>query len=291
MEVGMGGRLDATNAASGILSIITPISFDHCEYLGETIALIAGEKAGIIKPGRTVVTSSQPAEALAVISEFCARLHSPLHCFGSAFSAAWQVDGLAYHGLNWELSGLKPGIAGRYQAANAACAIFAAELLDGLGFNMDSRAARTGIETAFWPGRMEMLAGPPRVLLDGAHNPAGAAALAEALADIPYDRLILVAGIMANKDMRGVQDLLLPLADQVIAVTPGISRALPSAELASRCRAAGCSVIDGGPVASGLEIALRTAQPRDLILVCGSLYTVGEARAVLFSEKFEPFRG
>lgn len=292
MEVGMGGRLDATNAASGILSIITPIAFDHCEYLGDSIAKVAREKAGIIKPCRPVVVSVQPFEALAVISDCSARLHSPLYCLNTDFSAAWQDSGLAYHGLNWNLPDLKPGISGHYQAANAACALFAAEMLAGQGFAaLDQRTARIGIETAFWPGRMEMLAGPPRILLDGAHNPSGAGALAEALSYIAYDRLILVAGIMENKDIQGILDPLLPLADQVIAVTPGIARAFPSAELASLCRAEGSSVHDGGSVALGLEIAMRMAHESDLILVCGSLYSVGEARAILFSKKFEPFRG
>jgi dihydrofolate synthase / folylpolyglutamate synthase len=292
MEVGMGGRLDATNAAAGILSIITPIAFDHCEYLGDSIAELAGEKAGIIKPGRPVVVSTQVPEALEVIRACSSRLHSPLYCLNSDFSAVWQDTGLDYHGLNWQLSDLKPGIGGCYQSANAACALFAAELLAGQGWTgLGPQTSRVGIETASWPGRMELLAGPPRILLDGAHNPSGAAALAESLSGMTYGRLILVTGIMENKDIRGILAALLPLADQVIAVTPGIERAFPSAVLVSLCRSEGISARDGGSIASGLAIAVNMAQETDLIVVCGSLYAVGEARAILFSKKFEPFRG
>jgi dihydrofolate synthase/folylpolyglutamate synthase len=291
METGMGGRLDATNVSPTIMSLVTPISLDHCEYLGDSISRIAREKAGIIKPGKPVVVSSQPEDALTVIREVCAESHSPLFCFGRQFTASWRDTGLFYHGPEWELAGLKPGIPGRYQVENAAVALCAAELLVGQGYCLDENIARLGLERASWPGRMEMLGNAPRILLDGAHNPAGAAALAEALADIPRNRLIVVAGVMSNKDVDGMLTSLAPLADLVLVVTPAIPRALSSTELAARWGAAGATTIDAGPVAAGLEIAVRKAGPEDLVLVCGSLFTVGEARAILLSGKFEPFRG
>ncbi len=159
METGMGGRFDATNAASGIISVITPISMDHCEYLGETLAEIAYEKAGVIKPGRPVVVSDQEEEALAVIERRCVELASPLSRYGKDFSGCWENGGVTYHGLNRELSGLRPGIAGRYQTENAACALAAAELLGGMGFALNDSMLRVGIERADWPGRMEMVEG------------------------------------------------------------------------------------------------------------------------------------
>lgn len=291
MEVGMGGRLDATNAAAGVLSVITPVALDHCEHLGGSIELIAAEKAGIIKPSRPVVCAGQPPRAMDVIGARCVELASPLYAWGKDFTAAWRGDLLGYRGIRWELDSLRPGIPGRYQAVNAAAALCAAELLDDAGLGVTQEEARCGIETASWPGRMELLPGPPRVLLDGAHNPAGAAALAESLADFPRERLILVAGMVGDKDADGILAPLLPLADRVVAVTPSIPRGLPSHELAERCRALGCDVEDGGSLADGLDRALSTAGPGDLVLVCGSLYVVGEARARLNNKTFEPFRG
>jgi dihydrofolate synthase / folylpolyglutamate synthase len=291
MEAGMGGRLDATNALSGILSIITPVALDHCEYLGTTFAVIAGEKAGVIKAGRPVVVSPQERQALAVIKQRSLELECPLYGYGEAFTACWADAGLSYWGINSSLDGLRSGIAGRYQLTNAASALAAAELLDAMGFSLDKDAMRRGIEKAAWPGRMELLGTSPRILLDGAHNPAGGEALAEALADIPRERLLVVAGVMGDKDADGILGPLLPLADELFAVTPSLPRALPSSALAEFCRCRGVTAHDAGDVATGLAAARNAAAPGDLVLVCGSLFTVGEARALLFAKKFEPFRG
>ena len=144
---------------------------------------------------------------------------------------------------------------------------------------------------ATWPGRMETVGKEPHILLDGAHNSAVGEALAQALQDIPHDRLILVAGVMADKDAEGIFAPLFPVADRAYAVTPSLDRALPSSQLAAFCRARRVPCSDAGTVAAGLEQAKKAAGPRDLILVCGSLFTVGEARAILYGEHFEPFRG
>ncbi len=291
METGMGGRLDATNVSSKILSVITPISLDHCDYLGEDIPAIAREKAGIIRPDVPVVVSFQSEEALEALRDACEAMKSPMYFFGGHFSASWEGATLSYRGIDWDLHGLRPGIGGRYQAANAAAALCSSELLARLGFALDKDTARAGLQKAFWPGRMEMAGESPKILLDGAHNPAGAKALAEALADIVRRRLIMIVGVMSNKDVDGMLASLAPLADRVYAVAPAMPKSLASADLAGRFRAAGAFAEDAGPVAAGLETALREAGPEDLILVCGSLFTVGEARAVLLSRKFEPFRG
>jgi dihydrofolate synthase / folylpolyglutamate synthase len=291
METGMGGRFDATNAASGILSLITPVSLDHSEYLGKTVAEIAFEKAGVVKPGQPVVTSARDEEALAVVRRQCTKLSSPLYCWGDHFTTAWEDGRVTYHGLRANLADLKPGIAGRYQEANAACAMAAAELLGGLGFPLSAEKLRVGIESASWPGRMELTGEAPRILLDGAHNPAGGQALAEALQDVPRDRLILVAGVMADKDAEGILTPLFPYTNRAYAVSPALERALPSERLAAFCRVRGVSCVDAGTVAEGLAQAKKAAGPGDLILVCGSLFTVGEAMAILQAERFEPFRG
>ncbi len=291
METGMGGRFDATNAACGIISAITSISLDHCEYLGKTMAEIAFEKAGVIKAGRPVVMAEQSDEVLEVVERRCAELGSPLYRAGRDFTGFWEAGSMEYHGLAAELHCLKPGIAGRYQVGNAVCALAVSELLGGMGFPVGEEALRNGIERAVWPGRMELFGEAPRILLDGAHNPAGGGALAEALGDYSRDGLILVAGVMGDKDAEGIFTPLFPLIDRVFAVSPAIERAWPSDHLAAFFLAHGIPSENAGSVAAGIERAKRVARRGDLILVCGSLFTIGEARALILGEKFEPFRG
>jgi len=291
IEAGMGGRMDATNSASGMLSVLTPISLDHCQYLGDTLADIALEKSGVIRPGCPVVVSGQTVEARLILERRSAEEGCPCYRYGTEFVSSWERDGLAYRGIEARLSGLMPGIAGLYQAENAAAALCGAELLAARGFTLGPAAFRTGIESARWPGRMEMFGAPPGILLDGAHNGAGATALAESVADIPHAGLLLVAGIMEDKDVEGIMAPLLPIADRIFAVSPGIGRACPSSLLAAYCREKGADVVDAGGVAEGLSLAAGAAGPEDLVLVCGSLFTVGEARAYLVAQRFEPCRG
>jgi len=291
MEAGMGGRADATNAFSGLITALTPISLEHTDYLGEGIAQIAEEKAGICKPGAPIVCGRQQPEALAVIEAQAARIGAPLYRLGTEFDADWQDDTLSYRGISLDLEKVKVGLSGSYQKGNAALALAAAEVLAPAGFPLAPEALVAGLERVRWPGRMEFVAGLPRILLDGAHNPAGAAALAEALGEIVRGRLFLVLGVMGDKELSGMLDPLLPLCDRVYAVEPGIERALPAKELASACRRLGTRAIAAGSVARGLALAKEEAQPGDLVVVCGSLFTVGEARGVLLARNFEPFRG
>jgi len=290
-EAGMGGRLDATNALDGVLSVITPVSLDHTDYLGSRIAEIAVEKAGICKAGSPIVSARQLPEAARVIERHALELGCPLYLCEEAFEAGWQEGQLWYRGLGLSLDVSSPGVTGRYQAGNNACALAAAELLSGAGFPLAQQVLAAGVQRASWPGRMELFPGSPRLLLDGAHNPAGAAALAEALTEIPRGRLLMVVGVMGDKELSGVLEPLLPLADQVFAVAPAIDRALPAASLASFCSASGARAQAAGPVARGIALARAAAKDDDLILVCGSLFTVGEARGILLSRRFDPFRG
>lgn len=291
METGMGGRFDATNVVAGRLSVITPVGLDHCEHLGRTVAAIAGEKGGIIKPGCPVVVAPQPPEALAVLSDRCRELNASLYRCGVDFDASWQGGTLSYRGLNVSLTGLRPGIGGSYQAVNAACALAAAELLSAAGFTLPVPALGRGIEEAVWPGRMEFFPTVPRLLLDGAHNGDGAVALAAALAEVPRKRLILVIGLMGDKEVAAILAPLLPLADEVVAVTPLLPRALPAEELSRLCGSPSRKCCAGGSVARGLALAMARAGADDLVLVTGSLFTVGEARALLLERPFEPMRG
>lgn len=290
-EAGMGGRLDATNVLPGLLTVLTPISLDHCDYLGSTLPAIAAEKAGLCKPGTPLVSACQEPAAAEVVAREAARLGAPLYRCGREFDALWRDGSLEYRGLSLTLSGLLPGVPGRYQSGNAACALAAAELIGGLGFPLGADALARGVAQARWPGRMELFPGPPRILLDGAHNPAGARALAEALADLPRRRLILLLGVMGDKELDGILAPLLPLAQRIFTATPALPRALAAEDLARLCRERGYGAEPAGSIAEALVSACAAAQGDDLVLLCGSLFSVGEARAHLLSRGFEPFRG
>ncbi|GFO68319.1 bifunctional folylpolyglutamate synthase/dihydrofolate synthase [Geomonas limicola] len=290
-EAGMGGRLDATNAFDGLLTIVTPISLDHTDYLGPTCAEIAREKVGICKPGRPIVCAQQPPEAARVIEAQATLLGAPLYRLGEQFDASWQGETLSYRGLGTNLDGLRPGLFGAYQQGNIACALAAVEVLAQAGFPVAPELYPAAVGEARWPGRLELFAGPPRLILDGAHNPAGARALAEALAGIAHERLFLVIGVMGDKELSGILGPLVPLAERVFTVAPDLERALSAEALAACCATFGVPVESAGSVRRGIELARGAAGPEDLVLVCGSLFTVGEARGILLSRDFQLFRG
>lgn len=293
LEVGLGGRLDATNIMPGILSIITPVSFDHCRILGTTLQEIASEKAGIISRGSPVVCGSQPEEVLPIITARCQMSNAALYRYGHEFHAEFRQGSLlSYNGMNVSLSGITPGIPGDYQQDNAACALAAAELLSSdCGFKLKSSSLAFGIESASWPGRMEFFSGPPRILLDGAHNPAGVAALSASLERVKRDRLILVIGVMADKDFSGIITPLLSLAAKIVTVSIGLPQALPAEDLTAFCVAHGAVAASAGSVHEALSIASNQTCNDDLILVAGSLYLVGEVRGILTGKQSRPFQG
>jgi dihydrofolate synthase/folylpolyglutamate synthase len=292
MEAGMGGRSDATAALPGIMTVITPISLDHCDYLGTTVEKIATEKAGIAEADTPVIIGRQPLEVQTAIAECLCRECSLLTWAATDFSASWNSDGtLDYKGIHVSLERLSPGIPGRYQADNAALALAAAEALARLGVHLPETALRGGISTAHWPGRMETVPGSPPLLLDGAHNRAGSLALAEALAEYRYRKLFLVIGIMADKDVSEIVSALAPLAATCYCVSPAIDRAMNDVKLAAIITEIGSPARACGSVASGIRSAQLDAEAGDLILVCGSLFTVGEAKAWLAGVEFEGIRG
>lgn len=275
MEAGMGGRSDATNVADAVLSLITPISMDHVVWLGDSLELIASEKAGIIKAGVPVVVAPQEPVALDVIRRAAAERGAQLViCSG--------VD---------EVDGEKLPLKGRYQMVNAAMAVTAARLLEKSGLDVSTGQIASGIAKAYWPGRMELIDGNPSLLLDGAHNPGGIAALMESLPDFRRNRLILVVGMMADKDWKAVLKPMLPLVHGVIAVKPAIDRALGADEIAAFCCSCGVDAKAAESVAAGIDEARQEALEGDLVLVTGSLFTVGEARSYLTGGSFMPIRG
>ena len=292
MEAGMGGRSDATAAFDGEMTILTPIALDHTDYLGTSLAEIAREKAGIIKPGTVVINADQPDAVAIAVEEQCRTGKSVLKSLSKDFSVEWNSEGtLDYHGLGRTLNRITPGLAGRYQAGNAAVALAAAEILEAGGMKISAPSYPEGIASAYWPGRMELVPGKPRLLLDGAHNPAGAAALAEALEEYSYSRLLLVTGVCDDKDIDRIYAPLVPLVDAIYTVTPAVERALKDEELSLFFHKQGIASNPCGSAVAGICKARSQASEGDLILVCGSLFVVGEVKAWLEQVNYTGIRG
>lgn len=293
MEAGMGGRSDATAAFNGEMTLLTPISLDHTEYLGTTLEEITREKAGIRKPGTQVISAHQPDAVRLIIEENCLAGNCVLNVLGKDFSTRWNPDcSFDYNGLSRTIRQLTPGMAGRYQSENAAVALAAAELLAAAdGLIIAPSVLRKGIATAYWPGRMELISGSPRLLLDGAHNAAGASSLAEALAEYSYSRLLLVTGVCEDKDLEGIYSPLTPLVDDIFTVTPSVERALKDTKLTRYFHAQGIASQPCGSVVAGVITARSLAAENDLILVSGSLYVVGEVKAWLEQSDYTGIRG
>ena len=266
MEAGMGGRSDATAAFDGELTIITPIALDHTGYLGATVEAIAEEKAGIIKPGTPVISAGQSDAARRAIEAACRAGQCPLRTSGTDFSVAWNRDGgLDYRGLHRTLTGLRPGITGQYQSGNAAIALAAAELLAADGLAIPPAAFREGIAGAYWPGRMELVPGSPP--------------------------LLLVTGVCDDKDIDLIYAPLVPLADAIYTVTPAVERAMNAEDLSHFFQTQGVASHPCGSVAEGISRARSHAAEDDLILVCGSLFVVGEVKAWLEQTNYTGIRG
>lgn len=292
MEAGMGGRSDATAAFHGEMTVLTPIALDHIEYLGATIEEIAREKAGIIKAGTLIISADQPDAVRLAIEEQSRSEKCILKTLDKDFSVGWNPDGtLNYRGMNRTLTQLTPGMAGRYQSRNAAVALAAAEALESGGMVISPSAFNEGIATAYWPGRMELVPGTPRLLLDGAHNPAGASALAEALGEYSYSRLLLVTGVCEDKDIGRIYAPLVPLVDGIYTVTPAVERALKDEDLSHFFHKQGIASQPCGSVVAGICKARSEAAEGDLILVCGSLFVVGEVKAWLEQVNYTGIRG
>lgn len=299
LEVGLGGRLDATNVVTPLLSIITNISLEHTEILGSTIEAIATEKAGIIKRKRPLLTAAEDERALSVFEARCALLEAPMTRIYPApgdpgglttavpvavlqkITAAGQT--FSYKGFSKQLEDLFIPLRGLYQLNNAATALAALEMLGKNGFTVSENDLRDGLANTVWPGRLELLRREPLLIMDGAHNPASMEKLAEAMPSyFSYRRLILVIGMLADKDTAAMLGSILPLADSVIFTKPLLPRAADPDHIA-RFAADHFSLKNNYLVVhdhgEALDRALDMASPEDAILVTGSLYTVSDIRA------------
>jgi dihydrofolate synthase/folylpolyglutamate synthase len=264
IEVGLGGRLDATNVVEPALTIITPVDFDHEALLGHTIEAIAAEKAGILKPGVPLILSRQRPEAAAVIEARAAKLGVPV-----THSSEFAIRDLTMDARGSDFSGIHCPLPGEHQVDNAATAALALRTL---------RVPPEGIASTRWPGRLEHAAPNPDIILDGAHNPSGARALARYLERFYAGRTVwMIYGAMRDKAIEEVSGVLFPLATHLIFTAPQSQRALrPEAmrDMAGRGRAEPA-------IAPALAYAQSHAAAEDVIVVTGSLYLVGEARARL----------
>ncbi len=265
LETGLGGRLDSTTAAKASLVAITPISMDHEEYLGNTIESIAAEKAAIIRPGIQAVIAKQEAAALDVLLRRCQE---------TGVTPIIATDMHPYERVRLALRG-------RHQIENAAVAIRLAELL-----NLPERAIVTGLETATHPGRLELISNEPAILIDGAHNPAGAKSLRDYLDEFAPRPLTLVFGAMRDKQLDEIGAILFPFADVLVLTTVNNPRSATLETLRAVAeRFARGKILTSESSAAALSVARAETPPEGLICIAGSLYLVGELRPLILGKR------
>lgn len=289
MEVGLGGRLDATNVISPLVSVITNVSMDHEAHLGNTLTEVATEKAGIIKFGVPVVSGVENNESGEVVQRTCFEKGLPLFLLGRDFRAVKHTsDKWDYIGWNdLYVKNLPCHLKGHYQVGNAAIALAVCECLRVHGFEIDSEALRSGLGKVSWPGRLEYFAKDPfRYLLDGAHNPAGIQSLIQSLKEeFEYDKLICVWASMSDKDIAETLHPIAPLCDHIVFTRPDAERSALTEDLVQILPE---EYRKRSQKEDNVQFALLKAQSiatsNDLICVAGSLYLIGAARKILLGE-------
>ncbi len=288
VEVGLGGRLDATNVLTPEVSVITSLSLEHTYLLGDTLDKIAYEKAGIIKPGIPAVTTRQQAKALQVLERVSRERGVPLTQVGRDWDyepGPADLEGQAFTiRRNTEGDSELDGeywipLLGRHQLENAAGAIAALDVLRQRGFRIPARAVREGLSNVFWPGRMEVLSREPLVVGDGAHNPYSVQVLRQALEEwFPDRRWVLVFGASADKDVTGMLNSLLPISDHVIVTRSDHPRSASPVVLADAVASVGGGAEVSVDMAKSLLRGLATMGPNSGMLVTGSTHLVADAR-------------
>jgi len=286
LETGLGGRLDATNVVKSEICVITSISLDHAEVLGHSLTEIAGEKAGIIKPGAIVVISPQKREAEAAIEEACRRNGARLIAVGR--DVTWHKVSADMNGQSLSVKGqegsydLTIPLLGRHQLENAATAVAALEALASRGVTVPKQSIVDGLTRVHWPGRLEILNHRPLFVVDCAHNADSARRLREALEQyFDFERMILIIGASSDKDVAGIAGELAPLATVAIATSSRNPRALPPSLLIEQLASQGVATELTESVAAAACRALALAGPQDLICATGSLFVAAEATEYL----------
>jgi dihydrofolate synthase / folylpolyglutamate synthase len=273
LETGLGGRLDSTTAANAAIVAITPIAMDHEDYLGDTLASIAAEKAAIIRPGVTAIIAKQQPEALAVLLARCAAV-------GVQPSLPEEGD---FFDRNTDLVGqFTLSLRGRHQLENASVAIRVAQALRLHGFSITDEQIRSGLAHVHHPGRLELIPSQPAFLLDGAHNPAGAQALRDYLDEFEHGPLTLIFGAMRDKKLDEIARILFPVADRLILTPINNPRAAGVETLAPLARRFARGIVtEASSSAEALRIATTETPNNGLICVTGSLYLIGETRPLI----------
>jgi len=285
LEVGLGGRLDATNVVSPLVAAITSIGLDHQAQLGSTLASVAREKAGVIRPGIPVVCGPLPAEADAVVAQICREQDARLVAVERAIRVDTALrDGrtvVSIESARRRLSNVPLALTGRHQAQNAAVAIAVLDELAQLGFDVGDEAIVTGLTTVRWPARLELFHRQGcDVLLDAAHNPAGARVLAAYLHELGWTDVTLVFGAMRDKDVEGMLAALLPLCDRVICTAAPGERALAASELAAIAGRLAASVrVEAEPDAE--RAVVRACESGGRVVAAGSIFLIGPLRDIL----------
>lgn len=280
IEVGMGGRLDATNLASPKVSIITNISMEHQQYLGNDLKSIAAEKGGIIKAGGVCITAAKNRKVIDTLEKICCQRGAVLYRVGGDIRIRRSGSGFfSYYGINKRYDGLTLALTGRHQIENAALALAAVDLLTAKDLSIDDSSVVEGLRDVRWEGRLELVSRDPLIVLDGAHNPAGISSLCNALVeDFSCRRLIVVFGALRDKDYAGMLKRLLPLADTLILTRPKEERAALSEDLLSVAALHHRHIEVVGDPGEALARARFLAGAGDLVCVTGSLYLVGEIK-------------
>ena len=283
LEVGLGGRLDSTNVIPAPeAAVITNIGLEHTAELGNTRALIAAEKAGIIKPGCSAVLYGQSREVEEVVEATCREQNVPL-----TKTAPEELKALAsgLEGQRFTYRGRGPyhiPLLGEHQRYNAAAALETIYVLRGRGWEISEEAVVGGLSKTVWPARMELVRRNPDVILDGGHNPQCMEALGRALRELyPEKKLIFLTGVLADKDYPAMMGELLPLAKELYTITPDSDRAMSAAELAVWLEDRGAKAFPCGSTREGVDRALAASGPEDAVCACGSLYMIGEVRHLL----------
>jgi dihydrofolate synthase/folylpolyglutamate synthase len=278
VEVGLGGRLDSTNVVQPLLSIITNVALDHTDYLGDTIADIAKEKAGIIKRGVPVVTGAG-FTARRVIEETAKEYGSPVYALGRDFFYEKTAEqSMTYRGPEGTLSNVSVGLKGDHQLSNGAIALCGTGCLAAAGFPVSQGLIGDTLPRVVWQGRLEVVREKPTIIMDAAHNPQGVHAVAEYMRTHYLDkRKILIFGVMKDKEYGKMIRELAPLMDTVIFTKPDVERALSP----NRLRTYAKDAFITEDVTSALKQAKMIAGEGDLILITGSFYTIGEAKTKL----------
>lgn len=285
VEVGLGGRLDTTNVLTPNVAVITPIGLEHTHILGNTLAEIAAEKAGIIKPNSQVVSAAQAPEVVEVLEQRCQVQNATLFLAGREFD--WQVSEISTHGTRVDVQGfghtfrnLQVPLLGQHQAANAAVALAVVQQLQAQGFPIETTHIEHGLQTVDWAGRLEIIQYAPLVVLDAGHTPESAHTLSQALHDVfEYQRLWLILGMSRDKNISAIVDCLVPLAHEVIVTPFSNSRSCSPSQLAAEVSRHHRPIHIASDPVNALKKAKHQADAADLICVAGSLFLLGELKA------------